>query len=186
MLVEWYTEPVFRQGHAVCTSFCATEVREAVVGVIQLFGPHRLTLWQRRQSRYRGRAHERRAVAEDGFDACGATARNVMIPGIHCCREDDDLAKAVRHMEALKVRRLPVINKSKWMVGVLSLGDISEWAPGDLLSECVKSIRPITIETPVPRLLKSIGELRLSRVCCSQTLTASPAARERNPVIVKR
>jgi hypothetical protein len=30
------------------------------------------------------------------------------LPGIHCCQDDDDLAKAVRHMEALKIRRLPV------------------------------------------------------------------------------
>ena len=63
-----------------------------------------------------------------------------MTPGIHCCRDDDDLAKAVRHMEELKVRRLPVINRSKRMVGILSLGDISHSAPPDLLSECVKSV----------------------------------------------
>jgi nicotinamidase-related amidase len=63
-----------------------------------------------------------------------------MTEGIHCCRDDDDLAKAVRHMEALKVRRLPVINKSKRMVGILSLGDVSHSAPNDLLSECVKSV----------------------------------------------
>jgi CBS-domain-containing membrane protein len=43
-------------------------------------------------------------------------------------------------MEELKVRRLPVINKSKRMVGILSLGDVSHSAPGDLLSECVKSV----------------------------------------------
>ena len=77
-------------------------------------------------------------MAEDSFDARRVTARDVMTPGIHCCGEDDDLAKAVRHMEALKVRRLPVINKSKRMVGILSLGDISHSAPGNLLSECVK------------------------------------------------
>src|SRR5258706_8759503 len=69
-----------------------------------------------------------------------ATARDVMTPGIHCCRDDDDLAKAVRHMEQLQVRRLPVINRSRRMVGILSLGDISNSAPGDLLSECVKSV----------------------------------------------
>ena len=49
-------------------------------------------------------------------------------------------AKAVRHMEALKVSRLPVINKSKRMVGILSLGDVSHSAPSDLLSECVKGV----------------------------------------------
>ena len=81
-----------------------------------------------------------KGLAQDSFDARRATAREVMTPGIHCCREDDDLAKAVRHMEELKVRRLPVINKSKRMVGILSLGDVSASAPGDLLSECVKSV----------------------------------------------
>jgi CBS domain-containing protein len=79
-------------------------------------------------------------LAENGFDVRRATAREVMTSGIHCCREDDDLAKAVRHMEELKVRRLPVINKSKRMVGILSLGDVSRSAPSDLLSECVKSV----------------------------------------------
>ena len=43
-------------------------------------------------------------------------------------------------MEALKIRRLPVINKSKRMIGILSLGDVSIRRPGDLLSECVKSV----------------------------------------------
>jgi CBS domain-containing protein len=81
-----------------------------------------------------------KGLAQNGFDASRATARDVMTAGIHCCRDDDDLAKAVRHMEALKVRRLPVINKSKRMVGILSLGDISHSAPGNLLSECVKSV----------------------------------------------
>jgi CBS domain-containing protein len=81
-----------------------------------------------------------KGLAQNGFDARRATARDVMTPGIHCCREDDDLAKAVRHMEALQIRRLPVINKSKRLVGILSLGDLSRSAPGDLLSECVKSV----------------------------------------------
>jgi CBS domain-containing protein len=81
-----------------------------------------------------------KGVARDGFDLQRTTARDVMTPGIHCCREDDDLAKAVKHMEGLNVRRLPVINKSKRMVGILSLGDISHSAPNDLLTECVTSI----------------------------------------------
>jgi predicted transcriptional regulator len=58
-----------------------------------------------------------------------------MTEGTHCCREDDDFANAVRHMETLKVRRLSVINKRKRMVGILCpLGDISNSAPADLLS----------------------------------------------------
>jgi CBS domain-containing protein len=81
-----------------------------------------------------------KGLAKDSFDARRATARDVMTAGIHCCREDDDLAKAVRHMEELKIRRLPVINKSMRMVGILSLGDVGHAASGDLVSECVKSV----------------------------------------------
>ena len=81
-----------------------------------------------------------KGLAGNNFDAGRAMARDVMTEGIHCCREDDDLAKAVHHMEKLKLRRLPVINKSKRMVGIISLGDIGHSASGDLLSECVKSV----------------------------------------------
>lgn len=81
-----------------------------------------------------------KGLAQDGFDVNRATARDVMTPGIHCCREDDDLAKAMRHMETLGVRRLPVINKSKRMVGMLALGDVGVLASHDLLSEYIKSV----------------------------------------------
>jgi CBS domain-containing protein len=81
-----------------------------------------------------------KGLAHETFDARCATARDVMTAEIHCCREDDNLAKAVRHMDELKVRRLPVINKNKRMVGILSLGDVSNSAPVDLLLECVKSV----------------------------------------------
>jgi len=43
-------------------------------------------------------------------------------------------------METLKVRRLPVINKSKRMVGIISLGDVGRSASGDLLNETVRSV----------------------------------------------
>jgi CBS domain-containing protein len=81
-----------------------------------------------------------KGLAQDGFDANRATARDVMTPGIHCCREDDDLTKAIRHMEQLQIRRLPVINKGKRMVGILALGDVSHSAPTELVSECVRSV----------------------------------------------
>lgn len=81
-----------------------------------------------------------KGLAGEGFDPRRATARDVMTPGIHCCREDDDIAKAMHHMEELKVRRLPVINKGKRMVGMLGLGDVSHSAPGDLTSHYVKSV----------------------------------------------
>lgn len=81
-----------------------------------------------------------KGMAQDNFDAHNATARDVMTAVIHCCGEDEDLGKAVRHMKELKVRRLPVINKNKRMIGMLSLGDVGHSAPVELLSECIKSV----------------------------------------------
>jgi CBS domain-containing protein len=81
-----------------------------------------------------------KGLAQNGFDAHRVKARDVMTVGIHCCSEDDDLAKAVRHMEELRVRRLPVINKNKRMTGILSLGDLGHATPSDLLSDWVKSV----------------------------------------------
>jgi CBS domain-containing protein len=81
-----------------------------------------------------------KGLANGKFDPGRATASDVMTEGIHCCREDDDLAKAIHHMETLKVRRLPVINKNKRMVGMISLGDISHFTSGELMSGYVKSV----------------------------------------------
>jgi CBS-domain-containing membrane protein len=86
-----------------------------------------------------------KGLAQDSFDAGRATAADVMTPGIHCCRDDDDLAKAYRHLETLKVRRLPVINKSKRMVGILSLGDLSHSAP-----PTVRTLWPRFRQHPLP------------------------------------
>ncbi|MCK1744202.1 CBS domain-containing protein [Bradyrhizobium sp. 139] len=81
-----------------------------------------------------------KGLACENFNAERMTARDVMSEGIHCCREDDDLAKALHHMETLKIRRLPVINRSRRMVGMISLGDVGQSAPADLVTQCVKSV----------------------------------------------
>ena len=81
-----------------------------------------------------------KGLAHDGFDAHSTTAGDVMTSGIHCCREDDDLEAAVKHMEQMKVRRLPVINGQKRMVGMLSLGDIGQPANSGPVSQFVRSV----------------------------------------------
>ena len=85
-----------------------------------------------------------KGLAQDTFDARSTTARDVMTAEIHCCREDDDLAKAVRHMEELKVRRLPVINKSKRMIGILSPVTSVSRRPSICFQNASNVFRPIT------------------------------------------
>ena len=60
-----------------------------------------------------------------GRDATKLTARQVMTRPILYCKADQDITSAIQIMKKAKVRRLPVINDKRRMVGMLSLGDIS-------------------------------------------------------------
>ena len=51
-----------------------------------------------------------------------------MTEGIVFCLDKQELDDAARMMETKKVRRLPVINGKKRMVGMLSLGDVYDKA----------------------------------------------------------
>ena len=66
--------------------------------------------------------------------------RDVMSEGIVYCNTSDELPNAVRLMEERKIRRLPVIDENKRMVGMLSLGDVSELASQDLTGEVLKAV----------------------------------------------
>jgi CBS domain-containing protein len=51
--------------------------------------------------------------------------RQVMSKEVKYCFDDDDLDEVARNMADIKVRRLPVINHDKRLVGILSLGDMA-------------------------------------------------------------
>ena len=76
----------------------------------------------------------------NGKDVSKLTAREVMSPSIVWCRDDEDLEDATRIMESKQIRRLPVIDKNKRMVGMLSLGDISHAGKSDLSGEVIKAV----------------------------------------------
>jgi CBS domain-containing protein len=73
-------------------------------------------------------------------DLSKMSAGDVMTKGIIYCRDNENLDDAIRIMEKKQVRRLPVINGKKKMVGMLSLGDVSNVAPGELSSELVCAV----------------------------------------------
>ena len=68
-----------------------------------------------------------RAVA-NGTDVSALTAKDVMTKGIVWCRDADDMSHAANIMQSKQIRRLPVIDKNKRIVGILSLGDLSHAA----------------------------------------------------------
>jgi len=80
-----------------------------------------------------------RAVA-NGKDLSKTSARDVMTKGIVYCRDSEELDDALRIMEQRKLRRLPVINDRKRMVGMLSLGDVAHSATHELTGEVVSAV----------------------------------------------
>jgi CBS domain-containing protein len=51
--------------------------------------------------------------------------REAMTPEVRYCFEDDDLDAVVQSMGENKVRRLPVLNQEKRLVGIVAFGDVA-------------------------------------------------------------
>jgi CBS domain-containing protein len=64
-----------------------------------------------------------RALAE-GKDG-DTPIRDVMSRDVKYCFEDDDVGEVAHNMGDLQIRRLPVVNRDKRLIGILSLGDIA-------------------------------------------------------------
>jgi CBS domain-containing protein len=80
-----------------------------------------------------------RAVAV-GNDFSELTARDVMTKGVIYCQDMEDVDDAVRIMESKQIRRLPVLNENKRLVGMLSLGDVSHAATHEIAAEVMKAV----------------------------------------------
>jgi CBS domain-containing protein len=68
-----------------------------------------------------------RAVA-DGGDIERVTAKQVMSAEVLYCFEDESVAAVLKNMGDNQIRRLPVLDREKRLVGVVSLGDLSRAA----------------------------------------------------------
>jgi CBS domain-containing protein len=64
-----------------------------------------------------------RAVA-DGLD-CSSKVRDVMSNGVAWVYEDQSVEQAATIMSESQVRRLPVVNRDKRLVGIVALGDFA-------------------------------------------------------------
>ena len=78
-----------------------------------------------------------RGVAEGRIPAT-CKVREVMSPDIKYVFEDQPIEDAARSMGELQIRRLPVLNRAKRLVGIVSLGDVAlrkKKAAGDALKD---------------------------------------------------
>jgi CBS domain-containing protein len=79
-------------------------------------------------------------VFANGPNISKLTAKDIMTKGIIWCRADSSASEAARLMESNQVRRLPVIDENKRMIGMLSLGDISHAASQRTTTEVVRAV----------------------------------------------
>lgn len=81
-----------------------------------------------------------RAVAE-GRDPLATKVREVMTHDICYCYEDDDVEEAAHLMEQKQIRRLPILNRDKKLVGIISLGDLAlRYDDEELAEEVLESV----------------------------------------------
>jgi CBS domain-containing protein len=58
------------------------------------------------------------------------SVRDVMTDHVDYCYEDQEVNEVTKNMADIKVRRLPVLNRDKRLVGIISLGDIAQAGKG--------------------------------------------------------
>ncbi|HRW05060.1 MAG TPA: CBS domain-containing protein [Caldilineaceae bacterium] len=65
-----------------------------------------------------------RAVAA-GQDPTQTKVQDIMTPDLHYCFDDQPVSEAAGLMQRYQIRRLPIVNRSNELVGIVALGDIA-------------------------------------------------------------
>jgi len=66
--------------------------------------------------------------AAAGQDPSQAKVRDAMTSKTYYCYDDQDVEEICNNMGEIQVRRLPVVNREKRLVGVVSIGDLAQVA----------------------------------------------------------
>jgi CBS domain-containing protein len=81
-----------------------------------------------------------RGVAE-GKDCNAARAEEIMSNDIHTARPNDRVVDVIRKMGDKQVRRIPVVNENKYLVGMISMADVAvETHEDNELAEAIEEI----------------------------------------------
>ena len=80
-------------------------------------------------------------VLADGRDVSGAIVSDAMTANPVCCREDDDVDRAVELMEERQVRRMPIVGSDGELCGIIAQADIAtRLSKDDTTGELVEAI----------------------------------------------
>jgi CBS domain-containing protein len=80
-----------------------------------------------------------RALA-DSQDVNKASARSVMSGNLLYCFDDQSVEEVLDSMGEQQVRRMPVVDRDKRLVGMVSIGNLSAAAPADRTGESLSQI----------------------------------------------
>ena len=75
-----------------------------------------------------------------GKDVAKLAAKDVMTPDLVYCQASEEAEDAMRIMESNQYRRLPELDESNLLVGMLALGDISSAMAQGLTGEVTKAV----------------------------------------------
>lgn len=75
-----------------------------------------------------------------GADPQQMRVREVMSERLYFCREDQSVDSVASGMGTAQVRRMPVVDADRRLVGILSLGDVAQGAQPEATGEALREI----------------------------------------------
>jgi len=75
-----------------------------------------------------------------GCDPTRTVVRDVMTKEILYCFDDEDVDKVADSMAMQQVRRLPVLNREKRLVGIVSLGDLARRTQAQTTGDTLRDV----------------------------------------------
>jgi len=66
--------------------------------------------------------------------------RDVMTADVKYCFEDEEIEHVARNMAEIQIRRLPVLNRDKRLVGIIAIADLATNEDPELVGEAVSGI----------------------------------------------
>jgi len=79
-------------------------------------------------------------LTAEGRDPARTKVRDVMSPDVRYVYEDENLEHVAENMAEQQVRRLPVMNRDKRLIGIVSLGDIATGSRSHLAGKALRGV----------------------------------------------
>ena len=79
-------------------------------------------------------------ILAEGRDGNATPVRDAMTPDVFYAFEDDDVQRAADIMKERQIRRLPVVDRDKQLVGIVALGDIATTGKDRLSGDALQQI----------------------------------------------